>query len=434
MSKFGFGGRRPQGPQQGYGSGNGRGSYGDDPYDRPFLNREQQGQHYPEDDQDPRLYGRRPQEEGDYYQERSPHFRNEPRQLSPHSGSYSTRQEDLRGLSFWQDEDTDTTDDPENWPDRPSPFKFVIAITGLVLLAGILWFAYRWVSQPSSEAPPLIQAEEGPFKVKPENPGGASIPHQDKLIYGRITPGQEQPVERLLPPPEQPVIQQQPAQAPAGYPTATAPAGQPQTSYVIIDPKTGVAQQVYVAPSGVAPAPVQPQAPEGYIYVPVPAGQNNQAQVTPGQAPQQGNYAYPPLPQPVQPHAPAAPVTSTMAVPSEAVALQAQEAAPVSSAPKAEEKATPKAKSVEKSSAPAAAGSGSFYLQLATLPNNDSAVTEAKRLGRKGELVDTTPFVRATSGPDVKYRVLAGPFSSKTEALSKCTKLGMSCRVVELAS
>jgi hypothetical protein len=329
-------------------------------------------------------------------------------------------------LSFWQDDDNDNAEDPENWPDRPSPFKFLVAIMGLVVLAGVFWFAYRWVSQPSSDAPGLIQAEPGPFKVKPENPGGASIPHQDKLIYGRITPGTEQPVERLLPPPEQPTFQPQPA-APAPYaaaqaPQAQQPAGQP--SYVIVDPKTGVVQQVYqAAPSG---------APEAVYHAPVDGTpQNSTVQV----APQQGYYAYPPLPatvtqgnggqqqpQPIsQPVYVQPPVVQQSPTPS-IQAIQTVKEDVVLTEEKTQAKAPEKV-------VPA---SGNFYIQMATLPNRESATVEATRLGRKADLSDTTPFVRATAGPDVKFRVLAGPFNSKTDALAKCNKLGMGCRVVEL--
>ena len=114
-----------------------------------------------------------------------------------------SRQDELKGLGFWQDEEDSSEEGSEEWIERPSPFKFIIALLGLSLMMSIIWFGYRWLSQPSTDAPLLLQAEPGPFKVKPDNPGGAAIPYQDKLIYGRISPEAEVPVERLLPPPEQ---------------------------------------------------------------------------------------------------------------------------------------------------------------------------------------------------------------------------------------
>ncbi len=57
-----------------------------------------------------------------------------------------------------------------------------------------------------SKLPPIIQAQKGPTKVRPENPGGMQVPYQDKEVFTRLT-AEKQPdrVERLLPPPEQPI-------------------------------------------------------------------------------------------------------------------------------------------------------------------------------------------------------------------------------------
>jgi cell division septation protein DedD len=50
-----------------------------------------------------------------------------------------------------------------------------------------------------------------------------AIPHQDKLVYNRIAPGQaQQPVERLLPPPEAPVDRPAPPAEPPADPAAGA--------------------------------------------------------------------------------------------------------------------------------------------------------------------------------------------------------------------
>jgi hypothetical protein len=54
---------------------------------------------------------------------------------------------------------------------------------------------------------PLIRADEKPFKIKPENPGGMDIPHQDKTIYQMLEEpsGQKEEIKRILPLPEKPV-------------------------------------------------------------------------------------------------------------------------------------------------------------------------------------------------------------------------------------
>jgi hypothetical protein len=53
---------------------------------------------------------------------------------------------------------------------------------------------------------PLIRAEDGPVRVRPENPGGLQVPNRDKLVYNRLQGGNEQSpsIERLLPRAEAP--------------------------------------------------------------------------------------------------------------------------------------------------------------------------------------------------------------------------------------
>ncbi len=64
---------------------------------------------------------------------------------------------------------------------------------------------------------PVIRAQTGPVKVRPENPGGLKVPDRDKLVYDRMqksaggAEGQDggqdrgRGPERRLPPPEQPL-------------------------------------------------------------------------------------------------------------------------------------------------------------------------------------------------------------------------------------
>ena len=55
---------------------------------------------------------------------------------------------------------------------------------------------------------PLIEAEQTPIKVRPEEEGGMQIPNQDKEIFDELA-GETSPnsnVEQLIPPPEEPVV------------------------------------------------------------------------------------------------------------------------------------------------------------------------------------------------------------------------------------
>jgi hypothetical protein len=69
-----------------------------------------------------------------------------------------------------------------------------------------------------------------PVRVRPDQPGGLKVPHQDKFIFEKLTGGdrtEARPVERLLPRPEQPraapVASQQSAATPETVPAARKP-------------------------------------------------------------------------------------------------------------------------------------------------------------------------------------------------------------------
>ena len=381
-------------------------------------------------------------------QNTSPYLENHQRHSYPKGYYPSSDQGELKGLGFWQGEQNEAHEDhPDSWGESTSPFKFVFALAGLVAMLTIIWFGYRWLSQSHSEGIPLIQAESSPFKVRPENPGGAVIPYQDKLIYGRISPESEAPVERLLPPPEQPAplpehqLYQQNYQGQAqvqqqSVPSPSAHAQQPPypSDQPMAYPQGGV-----VHPGTPPIYPASPQTPSS----PAPYGQPFQPQIQPSapaptaspQVPQQNslpvttaspqqsqtypqNYAPPPsLQAPAQlPTAPPPlpPVPAAVSAPQPAANL-------ASTGP-----ASP-SKNVETSS---------FYVQLGTLPTENAAKQEIDRIMRKNrqELEDYDGFVRISETADGKkaYRALIGPFRTRNAALSKCNKLGSTCRVVQI--
>jgi len=79
------------------------------------------------------------------------------------------------------------------------------AIVTLLVIATVLFLTY----QPGTRdrgATPRIKADNQPFKVEPENPGGAQTPDQDKSVYDVMagkaveenvvaTPGSEAPID-----------------------------------------------------------------------------------------------------------------------------------------------------------------------------------------------------------------------------------------------
>jgi hypothetical protein len=242
---------------------------------------------------------------------------------SPYS-QHQVESQKIKSLSFWSNSDSEENEENE-WTDRQSPTPFILAIIILVVASTLLWFLFRWASGDNSSTPPIIAADTAPFKVRPENPGGMMIPHQDKLIYGRLSQDTQQPIERLLPPPEQPMaaappppmnapqmnapqmggapVQQHPYPQQQGYAQPEQSYTQHQQGYV---PNSGMQQGQQPQPDPQRPQPYppfqsQPPYPQQQPY----PGQGQQSYAQPGQIPQPQQYhGQPPYPTPhqTQPH------------------------------------------------------------------------------------------------------------------------------------
>ncbi|HEY6632470.1 MAG TPA: SPOR domain-containing protein [Rhizobiaceae bacterium] len=100
-------------------------------------------------------------------------------------------------------------------------------VGGVALVGAIGAFALSYGGGSGSDTPALVRADEGPLKVKPENPGGATVPNQQNKVYETVAgegaadaPQQqklvttaEEPVD-VTPPP--PAIEEDVAIAPSG--------------------------------------------------------------------------------------------------------------------------------------------------------------------------------------------------------------------------
>ncbi|MEC8171926.1 MAG: hypothetical protein VX090_00960, partial [Pseudomonadota bacterium] len=121
-----------------------------------------------------------------------------------------------------------------------------IAFLALFSFGGMTWYAYnQGILEGSEEAAPYLKPS-GPLKIAPSSPGGVEVPNRDKFVYNRLENREEdQKVERLLPPPEQPkqppVTQpeQQPGQATVAPPKSVVPRGQTEdtTKAPVAEPK-----------------------------------------------------------------------------------------------------------------------------------------------------------------------------------------------------
>jgi cell division septation protein DedD len=83
-------------------------------------------------------------------------------------------------------------------------FLLAVALLGLVVLR-----AYRAQQVESVIAEiPLLRADTSPTRERPEDPGGMDVPHQEVTIFRDLEGSGALPVvERLLPPPEEPIPQ-----------------------------------------------------------------------------------------------------------------------------------------------------------------------------------------------------------------------------------
>lgn len=98
--------------------------------------------------------------------------------------------------------------------------RWMSVIVVLLVVFGffsLAWYAYRTNTGPTVGEGEVfvVEGDTAPYKERPEEPGGMVFPHQDKEVYNRLVAADEQaadkPVERLLPPPENPLTERRPA-------------------------------------------------------------------------------------------------------------------------------------------------------------------------------------------------------------------------------
>jgi hypothetical protein len=114
----------------------------------------------------------------------------------------------------------------------------LLVVFGFVSLA---WYAYHSGVGTSADGDvPTIEADAGPLKVTPSDPGGMDIPNRDKTVYEAITQGEHSgKTEVLTEAPEEPVLHREDDVAKDGKETqvyrkpvepSTAPADSPEVA------------------------------------------------------------------------------------------------------------------------------------------------------------------------------------------------------------
>ncbi len=276
--------------------------------------------------------------------------------------------------------------EPEDEDEGSSfPYRALIISGGIIVATvAVLWFVVEWIGGgrgtdtiAATDEVPLIQAPDGPYKVRPENPGGLDV-DADSLTHS-VAEGQDPGGELAID-----VIPEEPVPVIAAPPVRSAP---------VPEPGTAVATNV---PPPVQKAPAEKALPK--VAVPAPVE----------------NAAPKPTPKPV-------------------------EKAPVKEVPKPTPKPAPKAETPKPAPAkvePAPAKpAGSVSVQLGAFNSTASAdQVWGKLAGRVGALGGLRKSVQPVeSGGKTLYRLRAGGIASEVQASSVCAAVqaaGEQCVIV----
>lgn len=252
----------------------------------------------------------------------------------------------------------------------------LIAVAAVLGFGVVLVYAYNKGREAGeSRVPPVIQAQDGPTKVRPETPGGMEVPHRDKEIFNRLEAGEQtDKVERLLPPPEKPMDR------------PVAPPEPPERM-----------DQMETAAGGELPAP-PPASPAPPTAAPSPPAQS----------------------------APSPPAQSAAAPPEPAPAPKNAEPAPEPPSPAQK----PETRTAAKTPAPSTstASTGRWKIQLASLKSEGAARQSWSALQKKnrdvlGDLSLHIERIVLSGGKGTYYRVQAGPVGSRAAAGDLCSRL-----------
>lgn len=276
---------------------------------------------------------------------------------------------------------------PRRWlvlPERAVLVKGGIAAAGLAVLTIAIVMAYDTGHQRGSkEALPVVAADPARTRVQPDLPGGLQIPHQDKLVYQRVSPaGVASPgQEKVLPAPEEPMAKPAPEPpAPAAAARAPGPARMPETG------RTSNAVSAQLPPTPPPAALNEKRPPIG-----APAGSG--APPTPPVAQPAPVAAQPPPATVSRPTAPATQVAAAPAMP-----------------------------------APAATPGSGFRVQLGSFKSEAAANEGWRRVAeRHKDVLAGQPMAvaRADLGGDkgIVFRVQVGNFATRDDAARLCDYL-----------
>ncbi len=320
------------------------------------------------------------------------------------------------------------------------PFLFVVALTVLAAFGLVVYVAYQQgLRQGQRMAPPVIVAQPGPVKVKPEEPGGFQEPFQDSLVLnGDEAQGSRE--ETLRAPPEEPVtLAETSPPVPASPVPVPGPAVKPENMPEEIGSRMPERLDLPVAEEE-APDTAESETTAAPPQAPAPAaGDESEVVVPPPDEPADvgaliermgEDEVVPAVPAPETPAPGTAPGTALGTAPETAMA-------PAVAGPPAAETPVPSQATGSIRDARSAL-SGKYVVQVASVPKNELAQRKREEVAAKhGAVLGDLAFdiQRADLGAKgTYYRVRIGPFASRPEAVDLCETLkarGQDCFVTK---
>lgn len=148
------------------------------------------------------------------------------------------QREPLPWLEAVEDED-----EPRGLSARKMRAALAVVLLGAALVAGSLFWLGRSSGNGGAGPPELIRAEPGPYKVKPDNPGGLDVAGESGTAYATGAGEEpdaeldlgalpEEPIARPAPPPAEIASPERRAEAGADQPAAPPPPAGPPGSTV----------------------------------------------------------------------------------------------------------------------------------------------------------------------------------------------------------
>ncbi len=366
-------------------------------------------------------------------------------------------------------------DESSEGQDRASR-KWVLPLAVVGALAVVGGGAYAWlgngVSGMVSGEPVIIAADKDPIKVAPENPGGKTVPNQDKAVYDRVAGASpEAPKQQtLISSDEQPVdvvqktlmpdnlalegedeveptdvgqtedprlLPQQEQQAAAGGQQDPVTVTPRKVKTMIVRPDGKLVEQEVATPAPALAAPSQ-KMPAASTKSPEVAVLPAQSEVPAASVPNAASGIVP-VSAPIEPAKPVQPIAPVAEEP--AAISQPAPRAPVPAMRPAQQPVNVVAAVTDQgnvrpaqapTAAPAAAsaqvaslGDGGYVIQIASLPTQADAQKSYQNLSAKfgsvigGRGVDIKAAEIAGKGTFYRVRIPAG---SKAEAVSLCER------------